>query len=87
MVRTTRPLTNTEVLRAKALEKDLTLHDGGGLFLIVKTSGKSSDVSVINVRRQSSDKNEVRRTYNRSIYLQKRVELMEWRGTEIKKKF
>ncbi|EOC0210718.1 integrase domain-containing protein [Cronobacter dublinensis] len=40
MARTTRPLTNTEVLRAKALEKDLTLHDGNGLFLIVKTSGK-----------------------------------------------
>lgn len=40
MARTTRPLTNTEVMRAKALEKDLTLHDGDGLFLIVKTSGK-----------------------------------------------
>lgn len=40
MARTTRPLTNTEVLRAKAMEKDLTLHDGDGLFLIVKTSGK-----------------------------------------------
>lgn len=40
MARTTRPLTNTEVLRAKALEKDLTLHDGEGPFLIVKTSGK-----------------------------------------------
>ena len=40
MARTTRPLTNTEVLRAKALEKDLTLHDGDGLFMIVKTSGK-----------------------------------------------
>lgn len=40
MARTTRPLTNTEVLRAKALEKDLTLHDGDGLFLIVKTSGE-----------------------------------------------
>lgn len=40
MARTTRPLTNTEVLRAKALEKNLTLHDGDGLFLIVKTSGK-----------------------------------------------
>lgn len=40
MARTTRPLTNTEVLRTKALEKDLTLHDGDGLFLIVKTSGK-----------------------------------------------
>ncbi len=40
MARTTRPLTNTEVLRAKALVKDQTLHDGDGLFLIVKTSGK-----------------------------------------------
>ncbi|MEG4681148.1 integrase domain-containing protein [Enterobacter cloacae] len=40
MARTTRPLTNTEVLRAKALEKDLTLHDGDGLFHIVKTSRK-----------------------------------------------
>ncbi|ECQ1004031.1 TPA: tyrosine-type recombinase/integrase [Salmonella enterica subsp. enterica serovar Stanley] len=40
MARTTHPLTNTEVLRTKALEKDLTLHDGDGLFLIVKTSGK-----------------------------------------------
>ncbi|SAG01654.1 integrase [Enterobacter ludwigii] len=40
MARTTRPLTNAEVLRAKALEKDLTLHEGDGLFLVVKTSGK-----------------------------------------------
>jgi len=40
VARTTRPLTNTEVLRAKALEKDLTLHDGDGLFLLVKTNGK-----------------------------------------------
>lgn len=40
MARTTRTLTNTKVLRAKALEKNLTLHDGNGLFLIVKTSRK-----------------------------------------------
>lgn len=40
MARATRLLTNTEVLRAKALEKDLTLRDGNGLFLIVKTRGK-----------------------------------------------
>lgn len=40
MARTTRPLTNTEVLKAKAVEKDLTLHDGDGLFMVVKTSGK-----------------------------------------------
>ncbi|HHQ6558685.1 TPA: integrase domain-containing protein [Serratia fonticola] len=40
MARTTRPLTHTEVQKAKATEKDLTLHDGDGLFLLVKTSGK-----------------------------------------------
>lgn len=40
MARTTRPLTNTEVLRAKTTDKDLTLHDGDGLFMVVKTSGK-----------------------------------------------
>lgn len=40
MARTTRPLTNTEVSRTKAIDKDLTLHDGDGLFLMVKTSGK-----------------------------------------------
>jgi hypothetical protein len=40
VARTTRPLTNTEVLRAKVLEKDLILHDGDGLFLIMKNSGK-----------------------------------------------
>ncbi|WP_159237983.1 integrase domain-containing protein [Raoultella terrigena] len=39
MARTTRPLSDTEVLRAKAL-KGLTLHHGYRLFLIVKTSGK-----------------------------------------------
>ncbi|ELY5851573.1 integrase domain-containing protein [Cronobacter malonaticus] len=40
MARTTRPLTNTEVSRTKATDKELTLHDGDGLFLVVKTSGK-----------------------------------------------
>ncbi|WP_210532340.1 integrase domain-containing protein [Pantoea ananatis] len=40
MARTTRPLTNTEVLRSKATDKDLTLHDGDGLFMVVKTTGK-----------------------------------------------
>ncbi|WP_413515221.1 integrase domain-containing protein [Serratia proteamaculans] len=40
MARTTRPLTHTEVQKAKAIEKDLTLHDGDGLFLLVKTTGK-----------------------------------------------
>lgn len=40
MARTTRPLTNTEVLRSKATDKDITLHDGDGLFMVIKTSGK-----------------------------------------------
>lgn len=40
MARTTRPLTNTEVLRSKATDKDLTLHDGDGLFMVIKTTGK-----------------------------------------------
>ena len=40
MARTTRPLTNTEVLRSKAIDKDITLHDGDGLFMVVKTTGK-----------------------------------------------
>ncbi|HEY4438267.1 MAG TPA: integrase domain-containing protein [Lelliottia sp.] len=40
MARITRPLTNNEILKAKPREKDFTLHDGNGLFLLVKTSGK-----------------------------------------------
>ncbi len=40
MARTTRPLTHTEVQKAKAVDKDITLHDGDGLFLLVKTTGK-----------------------------------------------
>lgn len=34
------PLTNNEILKAKPQEKDFALHDGDGLFLLVKTSGK-----------------------------------------------
>jgi len=40
MARMTRPLTNNEILKAKPQEKDFTLHDGDGLFLLVKISGK-----------------------------------------------
>ncbi|WP_373641711.1 integrase domain-containing protein [Klebsiella quasipneumoniae subsp. similipneumoniae] len=40
MARITRPLTNNVILKAKPREKDFTLHDGDGLFLLVKTSGK-----------------------------------------------
>lgn len=38
MARTTRPITNNEILKAKPREKNFTLHDGDGLFLLVKTS-------------------------------------------------
>ncbi len=34
-----KPLTNTEVKEAKAVNKDLSLYDGGGLLLFVKLSG------------------------------------------------
>ena len=40
MARMTRPLTNNEILKAKPQEKDFTLHDGDGFFMLVKTSGK-----------------------------------------------
>ncbi|OAT30396.1 phage P4-associated integrase [Buttiauxella brennerae ATCC 51605] len=40
MARLTRPLTNNEILKAKPRKKDFTLHDGDGLFLLVKISGK-----------------------------------------------
>jgi len=40
MARITRPLTNNEILKTKPRDKDFTLHDGDGLFLLVKTSGK-----------------------------------------------
>ncbi|MEG5760502.1 integrase domain-containing protein [Enterobacter hormaechei] len=40
MARLTRPLTNNEILKAKPREKDFTLHDGDGLFLLIKTTGK-----------------------------------------------
>lgn len=39
MARLTKPLTNTEVDRAKAKDKDYKLADGQGLFLLVKTTG------------------------------------------------
>lgn len=40
MARTARLITDTAVQKAKAIEKDLTLHNGDGLFLLVKTTGK-----------------------------------------------
>lgn len=54
MARITRPLTNNEILKAKPREKDFTLHDGDGLFLLVKTTGKNSGAFVINDREAAS---------------------------------
>ncbi len=42
MARITRPLTNNEIRKAKPREKDYTLHDGDGLFLLVKASGEKT---------------------------------------------
>lgn len=39
MPRQAKPLTNTEIRTAKAKDKDYTLHDGGGLYLLVKPTG------------------------------------------------
>lgn len=39
MAKSTLPLTNTEIKNAKPKEKDYKLFDGGGLFLLVATTG------------------------------------------------
>lgn len=55
MARITRPLTNNEILKAKPRDKDFTLHDGDGLFLLVKIPVKNSGASVINDREASAE--------------------------------
>ncbi|HDH0705875.1 TPA: tyrosine-type recombinase/integrase [Klebsiella aerogenes] len=40
MARLTKPLTDTEIKNAKPKEAEYTLHDGDGLQLLIKTSGK-----------------------------------------------
>ncbi|MGQ5288057.1 integrase domain-containing protein [Pectobacterium actinidiae] len=40
MPRIARPLTHTEVSKARTPDKELSLHDGDGLFLLIKPSGK-----------------------------------------------
>ncbi|BCL76447.1 integrase [Jeongeupia sp. HS-3] len=42
MARTTKPLTDTDCRNAKPREKDFSLFDGGGLFLLVKATGSKS---------------------------------------------
>lgn len=39
MARITTPLTNTEIRAARPAEKEYTLQDGGGLYLLIKPSG------------------------------------------------
>ncbi len=39
MARITKPLTNTEVERAKAKTKDYSLYDGGGLTILIRPNG------------------------------------------------
>ncbi|EOB4585930.1 integrase arm-type DNA-binding domain-containing protein [Escherichia coli] len=39
MARKATPLTNTQIKAAKPAEKEYTLQDGGGLFLVIKPSG------------------------------------------------
>jgi integrase len=43
------------------------------------------NADVIEAALAHSDKNEVRRAYNRSTYLSNRVELMDWWGVKVKK--
>lgn len=40
MARLTKPLTDTEIKAAKPQEADYTLHDGDGLQLLIKSSGR-----------------------------------------------
>lgn len=40
MARLTKPLTDTEIKNARPKEAEYTLHDGDGLQLLIKTSGK-----------------------------------------------
>ncbi|MCQ9123315.1 tyrosine-type recombinase/integrase [Rodentibacter caecimuris] len=39
MARTTKPLSNTQIEKAKPKEKDYTLSDGQGLYLLIKSTG------------------------------------------------
>lgn len=53
-----------------------------GLRSIASTAMNEAELNpdVIEAALAHSDKNEVRRAYNRSTYLNKRIELMAWRG-------
>lgn len=57
-----------------------------GLSSIASTAMNEAgfNADVIEAALAHSDKNEVRRTYNRSTYLEQRITLMEWWGSEVK---
>lgn len=40
MGRITKPLSNTEIQKKRAIDKEITLHDGDELFLLIQPSGK-----------------------------------------------
>ncbi|HBW8581991.1 TPA: tyrosine-type recombinase/integrase, partial [Klebsiella pneumoniae] len=58
-----------------------------GLRSIASTTMNESGLNadVIEAALAHSDKNEVRRAYNRSIYLDKRIELMNWWGAFVRR--
>lgn len=57
-----------------------------GLRSIASTAMNEAgfNADVIEAALAHSDKNEVRRAYNRSTYLEQRITLMEWWGSEVK---
>ena len=57
-----------------------------GLRSIASTAMNEAgfNTDVIEAALAHTDKNEVRRAYNRSTYLEKRITLMDWWGTEVK---
>lgn len=59
-----------------------------GLRSIASTTlnEKGFNPNVIEAALAHTDKNEVRRAYNRSVYLQQRVEMMQWWGNFVENK-
>lgn len=57
-----------------------------GLRSIASTAMNEAgfNADVIEADLAHTDKNEVRKAYNRSTYLEKRITLMDWWGTEVK---
>lgn len=57
-----------------------------GLRSIASTAMNEAgfNADVIEAALAHSDKNEVRRAYNRSTYLEQRIEVMNWWGTKVK---